>query len=84
MPPHLLNVQRLCCLLHPHPRGPSWPVMEIPLPNRPSRLRWLSYPPLDPRYAGSNPAGVDEFLSERKNPEYDLLRKGREAVGPVS
>ena len=23
--------QCLCVPLHPHPRGPSWPVMEIPL-----------------------------------------------------
>ena len=45
---------------------------------------WLSYSPLDPRFAGSNLAGVDGFFSERKNPEYDFLRKGSKAVGPVS
>ena len=44
----------------------------------------LSYSPLDPRFAGSNPAGVDGFFSERKNPEYDFLWKGSKAVGPVS
>ena len=36
---------------------------------------WLSYLPLDPRFAGSNPAGVGGFFSERKNPGYDFLRK---------
>ena len=40
--------------------------------------------PLDPKFAGSNPAGVDGFFSERKNPEYDFLRKGTKAVGPMS
>ena len=44
---------------------------------------WLSYSRLDPRLAGLNPAGVDGF-SERKNPEYDFLRKGSKAEGPVS
>ena len=48
-----------------------------------SVVQWLSYSPLDPRFAGSIPAGLDEF-SERKNPEYDFLRKGSKAVGPVS
>ena len=33
---------------------------------------------------GSIPAGVDGFFSESKNPEYDFLRKGSKAVGPVS
>ena len=33
---------------------------------------------------GSNPAGVDGFFSERKNPESDFLRKGSKDVGPVS
>ena len=36
------------------------------------------------RYTGSNPAGVDRFFSECKNPEYDFLRKGSKALGPVS
>ena len=47
-------------------------------------VQWLSYSPLDPRFAGSIPAGIDRFFSERKNPEYDFLRKGSKAVGPVS
>ena len=34
---------------------------------------WFSKSPLDPRFAGS----------QRKNPEYDFLRKGSKAVGPV-
>ena len=46
-------------------------------------LQWL-YSPLDQRFAGSITAGVDGFFSERKNPEYDFLRKGSKAVGPVS
>ena len=37
-----------------------------------------------PMFAGSIPAGVDGFFSERKNPEYDFLRKGSKAAGPVS
>ena len=44
---------------------------------------WLSYSPLEPRFAGSNPAGFDGFFSKHKNPEYDFLRKGSKAVGPV-
>ena len=33
---------------------------------------------------GFDPGGVDGFFfSERKNPEYDFLRKGSNAVGPV-
>ena len=40
--------------------------------------------PLDPRFARSIPAGVDRFFSERKYPEYDFLRQGSKAVGPVS
>ena len=35
--------------------------------------------PLDPRFAGSIPAGVDGIFSELKNPEYDFLRKGSKA-----
>ena len=38
--------------------------------------QWLSYSPLDQRFAGSIPAGVNGFFSERKSPEYDFLRKG--------
>ena len=41
-------------------------------------VQWLSHSPLDPRLTGLNPAGFDGFL-ERKNPEYDLLRKGSKA-----
>ena len=47
-------------------------------------VQWLSYSPLDPRFAGSIPAGVDGFFSELKNPEYDFLRKRNKAVGLVS
>ena len=31
-----------------------------------------------------NPGRGRWIFSERKNPEYDLLRKGSKAVGPVS
>ena len=41
-------------------------------------VQWLSYSPLDPRFAGS----MD--FSERKNPENEFLRKGSKAVGPMS
>ena len=47
-------------------------------------VQWLSYSPLDPRFAGSIPARVDGYFSERKNPDYDFLRKGSKALGPVS
>ena len=33
---------------------------------------------------GFEPARGRWIFSERKNPEYDLLRKGSKAVGPVS
>ena len=33
---------------------------------------------------GFKPGQGDGFFSERKNPEYDFLRKGSKAVGPVS
>ena len=46
-------------------------------------VQWLSYLRLDPRFAGSIPAGVDGFFSERKNPEYDFFRKGSKAMVPV-
>ena len=36
---------------------------------------WLSYSPLDPRFAGSNPTGVDRFFPERKN---RMISFGRE------
>ena len=45
---------------------------------------WLSYSPLDPRFAGSNPAGIVEFFQSVKILEYDFLRKGSQAVGPMS
>ena len=66
-------------------------VKKIKLRPHPSRyflssstplVQWLSYS-LDPRFAGSDPAGIDGFFSERKNPEYDFLRKGSKAVDPV-
>ena len=44
----------------------------------------LSYSPLDPSFAGSNPAGDDEVFLKRKNPEYNFFRKGSKAVGSVS
>ena len=45
-------------------------------------VQWLSYSPLDPRFSGSIPVGVDGFFfSERKHPEYDFLRKGKKAAG---
>ena len=44
---------------------------------------WLSYSPLDPRFAGQTRSGSIDF-SGRKNPEYDFLLKGSKAVDPVS
>ena len=67
----------------------NYVVLVIPFYNNYSKqstpvVHWLSYSPLYPRLAGSIPAGVDGFFSERKNPEYDFLRKGSKAGGPVS
>ena len=31
-----------------------------------SVVKWLSYSQLDPRFAGSNPAGIDEFFQSVK------------------
>ena len=36
--------------------GSNPPPLSTPL------VQWLSYSPLDPRFAGSIPAGVDEFF----------------------
>ena len=65
-------ISNLISVGHSFPLSQSTPVVQ-----------WLSYSPLDPRFAGSIPAGVDGFFSERKNPEYDFLRKGSKAVGLV-
>ena len=52
-------------------------------------VQWLSYSLLDPRFAGSIPAGVDEFFQRVKI--LSMISFGREvkpkeskAVGPVS
>ena len=37
-----------------------------------------------PEVRGFKPGRGRWIFSERKNPEYDFLRKGRKAVGPVS
>ena len=34
--------------------------------------------------SGFKVRGFNGFFSERKNPEYDFLRKGSKAVGPMS
>ena len=31
---------------------------------------WITCSPRDPRFAGSNPAELDEFFSKRKSPEH--------------
>ena len=62
----------------------SLPPCIIPHEKSTPVVQWLSYSPLDPRFAGSNTAGVDGFFSERKDPVYDFLRKESKAVGPVS
>ena len=63
---------------HIHSLGTTKRYMSSPV------VPWLSYSPLDPKFTGSNPAGVDGFFSDRKNPDYDFLRKESKAVGPVS
>ena len=72
------------------PSPPSWnailPTRHGDVHHEPSSpvVPWLSYSPQEPRFAGTNPAGVDRFFSKCTNPEYDFLRKGSKAVGPVS
>jgi hypothetical protein len=39
---------------------------------------------LEPRYAGSNPAEDNVTFKGETNPKYDFLRRGSEAVGPMS
>ena len=39
-------------------------------------VQWLSYPPLDPRFAGSNPASVDGYFQSVKIPS--MISFGRE------
>ena len=39
--------------------------------------------PLVPKFAGSNPAKAVGFLGQ-KNPQHAFLRRGSEAIGPMS
>ena len=60
--------------------GPQWwkaNVLSTPV------VPWISYSPLDPRFVGSNPAGIDGFFQSVKILNV-FHRKGSEAVGPVS
>ena len=47
-------------------------------------VQGLSYTPLYPRFSSIDSGRGRWIFSERKNPEYDFLRKGSKAVGPVS
>ena len=40
--------------------------------------------PLEPKFAGSNPAEAVGFLRGEKNPQHAFLRRGSKAVGPMS
>ena len=40
--------------------------------------------PLEPKFAGSNPAEAVGFLRGEKNPQHAFLRRGSRAVGPMS
>ena len=44
----------------------------------------LSHSYFNPRGSRVQTRPVSMDFSERKNPEYDFLRKGRKAVGPVT
>ena len=45
---------------------------------------WLSYSPLDPRFAGSNPAGIDAFFQSVKIQSMTSFgREEKPIVGPV-
>ena len=43
----------------------------------------MSYSPLDSRFAGSNPAEVDELFQSEKILIMTFLQKGNKAIGPV-
>ena len=38
------------------------PSMQNIIPTVDPVVQWISYSPLDPRFTGSNPAGVDGFF----------------------
>ena len=40
--------------------------------------------PLEPKFAGSNPAEAVGFFKGEKNPQHAFLRRGSKAVGPMS
>jgi hypothetical protein len=40
--------------------------------------------PLDLKFAGSDRTAEDEIFKGDKNPQHDFLRRGSEAVGPMS
>jgi hypothetical protein len=40
--------------------------------------------PLDPRFAGSNPADDDGIFKGNENPWHDFFQMGSKSVGPVS
>jgi hypothetical protein len=40
--------------------------------------------PFNPRFLGSDPAEDDEFVTMKRNPQHDYLRRGSKAVGPMS
>jgi hypothetical protein len=41
-----------------------------------SVVKWLAYWPLEPEFAGSNPAEAVGFFGHPKNPQYAFLRRG--------
>ena len=47
-------------------------------------VQWLSYSPLDPRFAGSIPAGVDEFFESVKILSMTSFAREVKPWGPVS
>jgi hypothetical protein len=44
----------------------------------------VAFWPLEPNFAGSNPAEAVGFFRAKKSPQYAFLRKGSKAVGPMS
>ena len=73
----------------PHSRFPSEAPMEraasfqsLLLRKTASVVWWLAYWPLEPEFAGSNPAEAVGFFGRPENPQYAFLRRGSKIVCP--
>jgi hypothetical protein len=76
--PHVGKI--LTTLPSPH-ESLNRPVLD----NRPDGFGGLVvYWPLEPEFAGSNPAGAVGFFGHPENPQYAFLRRGSKIIFPMS